>query len=327
VSDPGRFTSSGALPPDDRVRAAVDAAYERARGVGGGAPSDVYPALAAADPDRLGVSVVAVDGRTWEAGDAAAGFAIMSVAKPFVFALVCSALGVDVVRERVGLNATGLAFNATEAVALRPDGLTNPMVNPGAIATASLVPGDDAETRWRFVADGLSAFAGRPLDLDDDVLASALATNHRNRELTAMLAERGAIEGDPAEAVERYTRQSCLRVTAHDLAAMGATLADGGVQPFTGARVVAEDACRATLAAMTTAGLYETSGEWLVDVGLPGKSGIGGGIVTVSPGKGALGTFSPRLDPAGNSVSGQVVAADLARTLGLDLFASAPVTG
>jgi glutaminase len=108
---------------------------------------------------------------------------------------------------------------------------------------------------------------------------------------------------------------------------MGATLADGGVQPFTGARVVDEDACRATLAAMTTAGLYETSGDWLVDVGLPGKSGIGGGIVTVSPGKGALGTFSPRLDPAGNSVRGQVVAADLARTLGLDLFASAPLTG
>ena len=136
---------------------------------------------------------------------------------------------------------------------------------------------------------------------------------------------RDAIAGDPSEAVDVYTRQSCLGVTARDLAVMGATLADGGVNPLTREQVVSADTCRHVLAVMTTAGLYETSGDWLYDVGLPGKSGIGGGIVTVSPGKGALGTFSPPLDGAGNSVRGQLAARFLSRRLGLDLFASAPV--
>ena len=173
-------------------------------------------------------------------------------------------------------------------------------------------------------ASGLSRFAGAELALDEEVYASASETNYRNRELVAALAERGAIAGDPAVALDLYTRQSSLAVTARDLAAMGATLAAGGVNPLTGTRVVSPSACRHTLAVMATAGLYETSGDWLYDVGLPGKSGIGGGIVTVSPGKGGLGTYAPRLDAAGNSVKGQLAARDLSRALGLDLFASEP---
>jgi glutaminase len=318
------YVSTGRLPSEDEVRSLVDETYRRYRSVDAGEVSDVYPALTRAAPTLFGVCVAAVDGRVHAAGDAETGFTIMSVAKPFTFALVCDALGPDEVQRRVGVNATGLPFNALEAVERTDDGRTNPMVNPGAIATASLAPGVDVEDQWRWVADGLSRFAGRPLEPDEEVYASASATNHRNRELAGLLERRGAIRSDPRAALELYTRQSCLRVTARDLAVMGATLADGGVNPVSGERVVAAETCRYTLAVMTTAGLYETSGDWLYDVGLPGKSGIGGGIVTVSPGKGALGTFSPPLDEAGNSVRGALAARFLSRRLGLDLFASAP---
>jgi glutaminase len=181
------------------------------------------------------------------------------------------------------------------------------------------------DDRWQFVADGLSRFAGRRLLLDAEVFASATETNHRNRSLAALLRSFGGLATDAGQAAELYTRQSCLVVTAADLAVMGATLADGGVCPTTQERVVEPETARATLAVMTIAGLYETSGDWLVDVGVPGKSGIGGGIVTVSPGKGGLGTYAPRLDPAGNSVKGQLAARFLARRLGPDLMASEPV--
>ena len=322
--DSSPFVSTGRLPPAERAEALVDEAYARFRNVDDGIVSDVYPALARVDPELFAVCVAAVDGRIHAIGDAEVEFAIMSVAKPFTFALVCDAIGADEVRRRVGVNATGLAFNSLEAVQRGEGGRTNPLVNPGAIATASLAPGGTPELRWRFVQDGLSRFAGRPLLLGDEVYESATATNVRNRELGRLLAEHGAIDCDPGEAVDLYTRQSCLHVTARDLAVMGATLADGGVNPVTLERVVTADTCRHTLAVMTTAGLYETSGDWLYDVGLPGKSGIGGGIVTVSPGKGGLGTFAPPLDDAGNSVRGQLVARFLSSRLGLDLFASAP---
>jgi glutaminase len=258
------------------------------------------------------------------AGDDRVEFSIMSVAKPFVFALVCAAIGAEEVRQRVGVNATGLPFNSLSAVEHSVDGRTNPMVNPGAIATASLAPGSSAEEKWQFIRDGLSRFAGRDLSLDEEVYASASATNHRNRGIAGVLDDLGRLYGDPDEVVDLYTKECSLSVCAKDLAAMGATLADGGLNPLTGVRVVSAMCCRYTLAVMASAGLYEASGDWLYDVGLPGKSGIGGGIVTVSPGKGGLGTFAPRLDRAGNSVKGQLAARFLARRLGLDLFASAP---
>jgi len=303
----------------------VDEAYERFRVVGEGDVSDVYPALAEASPDRFGICVVSVTGLSHAAGEADAQFTIMSVAKPFVFALVCAAIGAEAIRDAIGVNATGLSFNSLEAVE-RGDGRTNPMVNPGAIATAGLVPGRTADERWAFVVDGLSRFAGRSLALDEDVYRSASETNVVNRELVHALSQRGRVLGDPAEALDLYTRQSSIAVNALDLATMGATLADGGVNPLTGERVVDEETCRNTLAVMTTAGLYEMSGDWLYDVGLPGKSGIGGGIVTVAPGKGGLGTFSPPLDEAGNSVRGQLAARFLSRALGMDLFVSQPAT-
>jgi glutaminase len=186
------------------------------------------------------------------------------------------------------------------------------------------VPGSDIDEKWRFVRDGVSRFAGRALTLDEDVYRSASETNHRNQSLARLLQSFGRVYADPAEAVDLYMRQSSLNVTAEDLAVMGATLANGGVNPRTHKRVINAESCHCTLAVMTTAGLYETSGDWLYDIGLPGKSGIGGGIVTVSPGKGGLGTFAPLLDVAGNSVKGQLTARFLSRSLGLDLFVSKP---
>src|SRR5690606_14360925 len=193
-------------------------------------------------------------GATYEAGDAGHEFAIMSVSKPFVFALVCDAMGVQAVRERVGVNATGLPFDSLAAIERSPDGRTNPMVNAGAIATASLVPGATHEDRWDFIRDGLSRFAGHALRLDEPVLASASATNDRNRSLARLLRDRGRLSMDPMEAVDLYTRQCALGVSARTLAVMGATLADGGVNPWTGERVVAAETCRYVLAVMVTAG-------------------------------------------------------------------------
>ena len=321
MEEPG-YVSTGRLPPEQDVAALVDDAHRRYRDVEIGSVSDVYPALARVSPALYGICVASVDGRVHAVGDAEVAFTIMSVAKPFTFALVCDVLGPDEIQRRVGVNATGLPFNSLEALEIDTGGRTNPMVNPGAIATASFAPGDSATEKWRFVRDGLSRFAGRPLALDEETFESAAATNHRNRELAASLARHGGLGCEPVGALDVYTRQSCLAVTARDLAVMGATLADGGVNPVTGERVVSADTCRYGLTVMTTAGLYETSGDWLYDVGLPGKSGIGGGIVTVSPGKGGLGTFSPPLDESGNSVRGQLAARFLSRRLGLDLFAS-----
>jgi glutaminase len=313
--------STGRLPPAEAVQAWVDEAHARFRADVEGDVSRVYPALAEMPADLFGICVVGTGGRAFSAGDAEHDFTIMSVSKPFVFALLCDRLGSDELRRRVGANATGLPFNSLAAVESSPDGRTNPMVNAGAIATTSLAPG------WEFLHEGLSRFAGRELTLDEDVYASASATNARNQGIARLLQDRERVYRHPAEAVDLYTRQCALRVSAHDLAVMGATLADGGVNPVTGERVIAQEVCHYTLAVMLTAGLYETSGDWLYDVGLPAKSGIGGGIVTISPGKGGMGTFAPRLDGAGNSVRGQLVARFLSARLGLDLLISAPDSG
>jgi glutaminase len=324
--DPGDppYVSTGELPPAELARTLVSEAYERYRSTTDGVVSEVYPALARVQPDLFGICVVATHGAVFSVGDAEVEFAIMSVAKPFVFALVCQGLGPEEARRLLGVNSTGLAFNSLSAIERSADGRTNPMVNPGAIAATSLVPGADADAKWRVVRDGLSRFAGRELSLDEETYRSASQTNSRNQSIARLLQSYGRIQGDPAEATDVYTRQSCLNVTARDLAVMGATLADGGANPITGDRVVDANTCRYTLAVMATAGLYETSGDWLYDVGLPGKSGIGGGIVTVAPGKGGLGTFSPRLDPAGNSVRGQLASRFVSRRLGLDIFLSSP---
>jgi glutaminase len=321
---PAAFVSTGALPPPDEIQHLVDEAYRRIRSNSEGATSKVYPALARVTPTLFGICVVGTTGNVFAAGDSEHEFAIMSVSKPFIFALVCELLGPAAMRDKIGVNATGRAFNSAEGIERGDGGRTNPMVNAGAIATTSLVPGKSTAERWKFIHRGLSRFAGRMLPLNQEVYKSASETNYRNQGLARLLQSYGRIYLDPAEAVDLYTKQCSLNVSARDLAVMGATLADGGVNPITRERIVDPMVCHYTLAVMATAGLYETSGDWLYDIGLPGKSGIGGGIVTVSPGKGGLGTFGPLLDPAGNSIKGQLAAKFLSQNLGMDLFVSQP---
>jgi len=304
------------------VQELIVRAHRELTEVTSGTVSSVYPALAEADPHLFGIAVAGVRGQVSEVGDSRTAFTIMSCAKPFVFALVCQARGLDDARRRIGVNATGLPFNSLAAVERDPSSRTNPMVNAGALVSASLLPGESVDERWEAVLSGLSGFAGRTLQLHEGMYASASASNQRNRALALLLTERSALHADPGEVTDLYTRVCCLEVNAVDLAVMGATLAAGGVNPVSGSRVVDADVARATIAVMAVAGLYETTGDWLLDVGLPGKSGIGGGIVTVSPGKGGLGTFAPPLDKAGNSVKGQLVARQLARDLGLDIFSA-----
>lgn len=318
------YISTGHLPSPDEVQRLVNEAHRRFKSNSDGQNSQVYPALARVADDLFGVCMVGTSGRVYAAGDTDHEFSIMSVSKPFLFALICDMIGPEDARAKLGANSTGFPFNSLAAIERSPDGLTNPMVNSGAIATTSLVPGTNAAEKWKFIHDGLSRFAGRELPLNEEVYASASDTNFRNRGIARTLQSVNRIYSDPVEATDLYTRQCSLNVSAKDLAVMGATLADGGVNPLTGERVVSPSVCHYALAVMATAGLYETSGDWLFDIGLPGKSGIGGGIVTVSPGKGGLGTFAPPLDSAGNSVKGQLVAKFLSQQLGMDLFVSQP---
>jgi glutaminase len=318
------YVSTGHLPTPEVVTALVSKAYQRFKSDTDGENSKFYPALARVPSELFGICVVGTTGNAFAVGDADHEFSIMSVSKPLVFALVCNEIGPEEARDKLGANATGMPFNSLGAVERSQDGRTNPMVNAGAIATTSLVPGATVAAKWRFIYDGLSKFAGRKLPLNEEVYASASETNFRNQGIARLLQSFGRIYFDPAHATDLYTKQCSLNVSARDLAVMGATLADGGVNPITKERVVDPDVCHYALAAMTTAGLYETSGDWLYEIGLPGKSGIGGGIVTVSPGKGGLGTFAPPLDSAGNSVKGQLVARFLSQRLGMDLFVSKP---
>jgi glutaminase len=317
--------STGNLPSDAAVRAAVSEGYELFREDDSGKVADYIPALANARPDAFGVCIAGVQGRLFAVGDAEVPFTIQSISKVFVFALVCDALGHDEARIKLGVNSTGLPFDSVMGIELNDDRTMNPMVNAGALATTSLVPGATMEEKFVRIQDLLSCFAGRRLDVDEEVYESEAATNDRNRGIAHLLHGYGRLYCDPELVTDLYTRQCALQVTARDLAVMGATLADGGINPQTGERAVAPGCCRRVLAVLATSGLYERSGDWLYDIGLPGKSGVSGGLVTVSPGKGGVGTYSPPLDEAGNSVRGQRITTYLSERLGLNLFASAPL--
>lgn len=323
VADVAQTSSTGRIPGHADVDSLVTAAYTRNRHLTEGRVADYIPVLASVDPGLFGISVVSVDGHVHEAGDVRHRFSLQSLSKAFVYALVCAELGHRVTRERIGVNNTGLPFDSVMAIELNDGHPLNPMVNAGAMATTALVPGATPHARWRFVAEGLSRFAGRRLEVDEVVYASETATNQRNHALAWLLESYGRLAREPAEVLDTYTRQCSLLVDTRDLAVMGATLADGGVNPLTGERVVAAEVCRDTLAVLAASGLYQRSGEWLYEIGLPGKSGVSGGIVTVSPGKAGIATYAPPLDAAGNSVRGQRATAFLSRSLGLNIFASA----
>jgi len=269
----------------------------------GGEVADYIPQLATADPGVFGLALAGVSGSVYEAGESTAPFTIQSISKPFVYALALADVGVDEVLRRVGVEPSGEAFNAIslEPTTGRPD---NPLINAGAILTSSLVSGSGPGERFDRILDQLSRCAGRTLDVDEEVFRSEHDTGDRNRALAHLMRSAGSLAIGVEEAVDVYFRQCSVLVSAVDLAVMGATLANGGVNPRTGAVAMDQEIAERVLTVMATCGMYDFSGEWLFRVGLPAKSGVSGGLVAVSPSQFGIGMHSPRLDSRGNSVRG-----------------------
>ena len=259
------------------------------------------PELAQSDPGQFGTALVSLGGHLYCAGDADVAFTLQSVSKPFVYALALADEGLEGVLARVGAEPSGEAFNAIslDPITGRP---ANPMINAGAIVTSSLVRATSAEDRFERIRTTLSAFAGHDLGLDEELYRSERDTADRNRALAYLMRNAGSLNGDVDEALDVYFRQCALLVTTCDIAVMAATLANSGVNPVNGARVVNEDVAEHACAVMATCGMYDYAGEWLLRVGLPAKSGVSGGLVAVSPGQFGIGMFSPPLDERGNSV-------------------------
>lgn len=284
-----------------------------------GAVADYIPELAIVDPEPFGLALVSAGGGTYSAGDDHTGFTIQSISKPFAYALALADHGLDHVLSRVGAEPSGEAYNAIslDEATGRPD---NPMINAGAILTCSLIVGTDADTRFGRILDLMSSFAGRPLQVDQAVFDSESGTGHRNRALAYLMRHAEALEGEVDDALEVYTRQCAVRVDVRDVATMAATLSNAGTNPLTRERVVPPEVAEQVMSVMATCGMYDASGEWLLKVGLPAKSGVGGGIVAVSPGRFGIGTFSPRLDQYGNSVRGAAALRAMSSELGLHLL-------
>jgi glutaminase len=311
----------------DPYREALAEAYKAFRGLKEGKNADYIPALAQVDSDLYGLAIVTANGAVYEVGAARDEFSIQSVGKVFTLARAVEAMGAEAVQKRIGVNATGQPFNSVLAIELlkeRKQPAGNPFVNAGAISTVDLLPEPNPEGKWTSILGSYSAFAGRSLTVNQEVYRSESETNMNNRAIVHLLKNYEVIKGDPMEALDLYTRECSVSVSARDLAIMGATLAAGGRNPISKQQVVSPETARHVLAVMMTAGLYETTGEWIYKVGVPAKSGVGGGIVAVVPGRFAVGTFAPPLDEAGNSVRGQKAIESIVRRLGANLFASRP---
>lgn len=281
-----------------------------------GALASYIPELSTVDPESFGLSLSTSDGYVYESGDTAVEFTIQSISKPFTYALALELIGQDAVDAKIGVEPSGEAFNeiSVDNVTKTPK---NAMINAGAIAAVSLVPGAGADERFDRILEFYSACAGRRLHVDMDVYGSEKATGNRNRAIAYMLASFGVLDDDPDEVLDVYFRQCSVRVTSTDLARMATTLARGGCNPMTGRRVIGAKVVRRTLSVMVTCGMYDATGDWVSAVGMPAKSGVGGGIVAVLPGQLGIGVYSPRLDARGNSVRGVEVCRNLSSQLGL----------
>jgi glutaminase len=289
------------------------------RQIADGELATYIPELATADPDRFAVSLSTIDGSRYSAGDAELEFTIQSVSKPFVYALALADRGLDDVLSRVGVEPTGDPFNSI-TIDERTGRPFNPMVNAGAILTASLVAGGNRAEQFERIRDGLSVFAGRELGVDERVYASERTTGDRNRAIAYLMRTVGALDSDVDGVLDVYFRQCAIRVTAPDLSMMAATLANGGVNPVTGAAAMRREHVERVLTVMATCGMYDYAGEWLFRVGLPAKSGVSGGIVAVLPGQLGIGLYGPRLDERGNSVRGIAACERLSDRLGLHVL-------
>lgn len=312
--------SSPVAPKKEQVQAVIREAYDKFRSDTSGKNADYIPYLAQVDSKLFAVAVVTTDNQIFTLGDIEYSFSIQSISKVFTLAMAMEEIGPDKVFDRIGSEPTGRAFNSVFAVADMPTHTGNAFVNAGAIATTSLISGKNADEKWNKILAFYGRAAGERLILIDDVYKSEAATNTGNKALSMLLAKYERIYADPFESVDIYTRQCSVGVNVVQLARMGATLANNGKNPMTGEQVIKAEDVPYILSTMIMAGLYDGSGGWAWHVGLPAKSGVGGGIVAVVPGKGAIAVFSPRLDEAGNSVKAQRVIEYVARKLDLNVF-------
>ena len=316
---------SPVAPNRERVEAIVREAYEKFRSDTSGKNADYIPYLAQVDSRLFGVAVVTTDNQVFELGDVKYSFSIQSISKVYTLALAMEELGADKVFDRIGLEPTGRPFNSVLAVVDMPSHTGNGLVNAGAIATTSLISGSNEDEKWNKILNFYSKVAGEKLLLIDEVYKSDAATNAGNKALAMLLAKYDRIYADPFESVDVYTKQCSVGVNATQLARMGAVLANNGRNPATGEQVIKSEDVPYILATMTMAGLYDGSGGWAWHVGLPAKSGVGGGIVAIAPGKGAIAVFGPRLDEAGNSVKAQKVIEYVANRLDYNLYSPSSV--
>lgn len=300
------------------ILAAMQAAYDKYKNNADGKNASYIPALAKVNPKLFGIAAVTVEGQELAVGDTDVPFAIESISKAFNLSLVMDALGAETLRRKIGAEATGEPFNSVIALELHSGKPLNPLVNAGAMATVSLVPGSNAAAVWQNILARFAALAGRELPVIDEVYDSETATNQHNKGIAWLLDSYGYFYNDVLQTVDLYTRMCSLGVTARDLAVMGSCYAAGGLNPVTDRQVTKRDSVPEILADMVMEGLYTGSGDWLYHNGLPAKSGVGGGLVCVVPGKMALAVYSPPLDAAGNSVRAQLALTDIIAALKLN---------
>lgn len=304
---------------EQAINAALNAAYNKYKTIQEGKNADYIPALAKVDPNIYGIALVTTDGKVYTVGDVKSQVSIQSISKPFTLAKVIEEQGPEFIEKTVGVDATGMRFNSIVSVEYSQKALGGPemnsLVNPGAIATTSMLKGGTRGEVWRNLLGFYSDFAGRPLSVDEEVFKSEAETNQRNQAIGALMYAYGYIKSNPGQATDIYTEQCAVAVNAKDLAMMAATLANGGKNPATGKQVMSAKNVPYVLAVMATAGLYDDSGKWLYHTGLPAKSGVGGGIIAVAPGKFGIAVISPPLDDAGNSVRAQKAIRDIVAQL------------
>lgn len=321
----GCASVNAADPSPKQLQRVVDAAHAKYKDLREGNNADYIPILTKTPSELFGVVIATRDGKLYAAGDVDYKFSIQSVSKPFTAALVMTQQGPQVLDEKIGVEPTGLPFNSRLAIELYKDKRSvNPLVNAGAIAAVSLVQASSEADRWNRILGNISDFAGTPLTVLEDVYESEYTTAFGNRAIANLLFNYGRLYSDPEEAMRVYTRQCSIGVSARDLAMMGATLANLGVNPQTKKRVMKAEDVPELLAIMATAGFYDESGEWMYTAGLPAKTGVGGGIVAVVPGRMAIAAFSPRLNAAGNSVRSLHAIRDIAGELGVGVFGPNP---
>jgi glutaminase len=310
------------------VQAAVSAAFSKYQGLKEGKNADYIPALAHVDPNLFGIVVIGRDGKAFSAGDVGKEVSIQSISKVFTMARVIQDQGPQAIEKTIGVDATGMKFNSIVAVEqaykLAGGPEMNPLVNPGAITATSMVQGPTADAIWTKIIGTYNDFAGRSLSVLQDVYKSESDSNQRNQAIGMLMHAYGYIKQNPGQATDLYTRQCSVGVTAKDLATMAATLAFGGRNPVTGKQAISAENVPYVLAVMATAGLYDDSGKWLYHTGLPAKSGVGGGIIAVAPGKFGIAVVSPPLDEAGNSVRAQKAITDIVNALNLNPYVSKP---